>query len=50
MSLGRLKEDSDKSKLIFNFEWKMKHFFFLLEGEVCKVVDAIVNPKVADNL
>jgi hypothetical protein len=40
MSLGKLKEDHDNSKICV----------LTSENEVCKVVDVIINPKVYENV
>ena len=39
MSMGRVREDSDKSKLI---EY--------VDGVPCKVVDVVLNPKIIDTM
>lgn len=40
MSVGSIKEDHDVSMFIYLFQ----------EGEICKVVDVIVNPNVAESM
>jgi len=37
MSMGRVKEDSDKST-----------YFFMIEGTPCKVVDVVMNDKIVE--
>lgn len=40
MSVGSIKEDHDVSKYVR----------IILEGEICKVIDVIVNPSIAENM
>lgn len=49
MSVGKLKEDYDKSIIfIQNIVFIIKFMFiYLIEGDICKVVDVIINPNVA---
>jgi hypothetical protein len=41
MSVGNIKEDHDASKYLFVES---------LEGELCKVIDIVINPNVAENI
>lgn len=42
MSVGRIREDHDKSNSL--------EIIFVLEKNICKVIDIIINTKVAEDL